>query len=185
MLLSGQLSNSNFLAEWHPIHTLSLKQLTLKTLSLIALSSSDRGQMQQLLNIENTHISNKDISFIIFERLITTKRIFKTTWSVMYLIRGPITEGFVLAFLYRTIPLRANSVTRGFGKPTQLFLYWPTHRYVKNRLYLVGQQLPFHCWNKYKNVHSTLIPRCRTIWCKGKRRNNKPNNSGWRLDQQK
>ena len=64
----------NFLAEWHPIHDLTLKQLTLKILALIALSCSDRGRTLQLLNIENTHVTANDITFVIFDRLKTTKR---------------------------------------------------------------------------------------------------------------
>ena len=47
----------NFLAKWHTIHELSLKQLTLKTVALVALSSSDRGQTLKLLNIENNHLT--------------------------------------------------------------------------------------------------------------------------------
>ena len=62
----------HFLVEWHPIHELSLKQLTLKTVALVALSSSDSGQKLKLLNIENTYLTEDSITFVIFERLKTS-----------------------------------------------------------------------------------------------------------------
>ena len=47
-----------------PDDLLSLKQLTFKTLALIAIIS-DRAQAQHLVNINKMHIADADISFII------------------------------------------------------------------------------------------------------------------------
>ena len=41
-----------FLAQWHPKESLSLKQLTLKTVALVALTSSDRAQSIHTLRVD-------------------------------------------------------------------------------------------------------------------------------------
>ena len=119
----------NFLAEWHPIHCLSLKQLTLKTAALIALSSSDRGQTIQLLNIENTHLSEEAVTF---ERLKTTKRNSRPHEVKCLTSDTPSLNvcDYVMAYMNRTIAFREKSVSKGLGNPTQLFLSWSTHRPV-------------------------------------------------------
>ena len=58
-----------YLKSLFPISSLSLKELTLKTVALIALSCSDRGQTLHLLNVENAHVSKDGITFVINERL--------------------------------------------------------------------------------------------------------------------
>ena len=50
-----------FLAGWHPPEDLSLKQLTLKTVALVALTASDRAQTIQSMDIDNIHISAKGL----------------------------------------------------------------------------------------------------------------------------
>ena len=59
----------NFLSKWHPASSLSLKQLTLKAIVLIALSSSDRGQTLDLLDVNNVEITDSGISFIVTKKL--------------------------------------------------------------------------------------------------------------------
>ena len=51
----------NFLATWHPPEELSMKQLTLKTVSLIALTASDRAQTIHAINIDHMHIGPKGL----------------------------------------------------------------------------------------------------------------------------
>jgi len=68
-----------FLKSWYPIQNLSLKQLTLKTVALIALSSSDRGQTIHLASINNMVISDEKIQFVIREKLKNTRKIIKLT----------------------------------------------------------------------------------------------------------
>ena len=55
---------------------LSLKQLTFKTLALIAITS-DREQALQSVNIKEMHIADACISFIITNKLKITKRVLK------------------------------------------------------------------------------------------------------------
>ena len=44
------------LAQWHPPQDLTMKQLTLKTVTLIALTSSDRAQTIHALDINHLKI---------------------------------------------------------------------------------------------------------------------------------
>ena len=46
------------LKSWHPVYQLSLKQLTIKTLDLIAITTLDRGQTLHLMNIKKMYISD-------------------------------------------------------------------------------------------------------------------------------
>lgn len=127
----------DLLSSWHPARSLSLKMLTLKTLGLIALSSSDRGQTIHSLDIENTHIDKDGISFLIYKRLKTSKRNFKP--KVVKCISTDYDAlnvcDYTLSYLNRTLTLRASHVDKGFPKPTQLFLSWHTKKPVtKNTL---------------------------------------------------
>ena len=67
----------NFLKSWHPIEDLTLKQLTLKTVALVALSSSDRGQTLNFMRVDRMHASQESIKFVITERLKNTRRSLK------------------------------------------------------------------------------------------------------------
>ena len=48
--------------------------LTIKTLALIALSSSDRGQTLFLLNVDNLFFYENRITFVIHNRLKTSEK---------------------------------------------------------------------------------------------------------------
>ena len=132
----------NFLKSWHPPSSISLKKLTLKTLALIAISSSDRGQTLHLLNINKVHLSPNKLSFVITDRLKTTKRVLKPKVVTCY---SSICES-LSPFLYIKEYL---SQTSKFRKPndSQLFLSWASKRpvtkatiarWLKTVLYLSG-----------------------------------------------
>ena len=60
------------------MNSLSLKQLTLKCVALLALTTSDRGQTIHKANIENMIFgSDNSVQFVINERLKTTKKVLK------------------------------------------------------------------------------------------------------------
>ena len=67
----------NFLETWHPPASLSLKQITLKIIALLAISSSDRGQTLHLANIDDMVLESDCIKFVIKDRLKTTRKILK------------------------------------------------------------------------------------------------------------
>jgi len=117
-----------FLASWHPANSLNLRQLTLKTLALIALSSSDRGQTLHALNIENTHLTAEGVEFVIFTPLKTThiRRKPKVVKCLSTQQDELNVAAYTLSYMNRTIPMRAACVKRGIPKPTNLFLSWKT-----------------------------------------------------------
>jgi len=117
-----------FIATWHPASSLSLRQLTLKTLALIAVSSSDRGQTIHAMDIENTHVTREGIEFVIFDALKTShlKRKPKIVKCISSKNGSLDVCKYVLDYMNRTLPLRAACVKRGLPKPTKLFLSWKT-----------------------------------------------------------
>ena len=65
-----------FLAGWHPMESLTLKQLTLKTAALIALTSSDRAQTIHALRTDQVHTAKdkKGLVFVVRSILKHTRR---------------------------------------------------------------------------------------------------------------
>lgn len=119
----------------HPPSSLSLKELTLKTLALIALTSSDRGQSIHLMDVEKTTCADEEVCFIIDSRLKHTRRILKPKVIKCLPCDNPALNvgQYVVAYMNRTIPLRAKRVADGFPKPTQLFLSWATKKPVSRQ----------------------------------------------------
>lgn len=125
----------NYLSELHPPSSLSLKYLTLKTLSLVALTSSDRGQTIHLMNIENTTVTEDGISFIIFDKLKHTKKVLKPKVIQCFTSDIPSLNvcDYITAYLNRTFTIRAKHVAEGKEKPKQLFLSWATKREISKQ----------------------------------------------------
>lgn len=116
------------LASWHPANDLALKNLTLKTLALIALTCSDRCQTLHAMNIEDINIDNEEISFVIHKELKTSR--YKRRPHVVTCIKSDnpalnVCE-YVQAYMDRIRTLREEAVTKGGKKPIELFLSWKT-----------------------------------------------------------
>ena len=113
-----------FLAKWHPPAALSLKQLTLKTVALVALTSSDRAQTLQALRVDMVTASPQGLEFVIFDVLKTSKRgrparvVKCVSWDAPELD----VANYVLTYINKTLVFRLRSFKKGLGKPTQLFL---------------------------------------------------------------
>ena len=113
-----------FLASWHPPSALTLKQLTLKTVALIALTSSDRAQTIHALRVDRVSITNQGLEFVIFDRLKTSRsghpaKVVKcVSWDAQELD----VAFYVQMYMNKTFNLRWRSYRRGLGKPVQLFL---------------------------------------------------------------
>jgi hypothetical protein len=122
----------NLLSQWHPPATLSMKQLTLKTVALLALSSSDRGQTLHAINIEQTDIADNTVMFIINSRLKTTRRVLKPKIVKCVNTDSPTFNvcDYILYYMNKTLGYRVAEVAKGRPKPTQLFLSWATKRPV-------------------------------------------------------
>ena len=128
----------NFLAQWHPANTLSLKHLTLKTVALIALTSSDRAQTLHLLNVENLHATpSGDLEFEVPALLKTRKgapkrglppkKVVCNSWDAAELD----VAGYVEVYVMKTLRFRMKAVNKGLPKPTQFFLSHRTGKPVQ------------------------------------------------------
>ena len=126
-----------FLARWHPIASLSMQQLTLKCVSLLALTSSDRAQTLHLLDVERVHISSQGLEFEVASLLKTRRgapkkglppKVVKcVAWDAPEL---NVAE-YIEAYMRKTLKFRIKAVRLGRDKPTQLFLSHRTGKEVQ------------------------------------------------------
>ena len=63
-----------FLATWHPPSSLSLRQMTLKTVALVALTASDRAQTIHALRSDMVEPTDKGLEIVVLDRLKTSRR---------------------------------------------------------------------------------------------------------------
>lgn len=124
------------------MESLTLKELTLKTVALIALTSSDRGQTIHLAKINRMHIDEKYVEFYITERIKTTGRILSPTTirCVSSLEESKDVAKYVLHYMEKTLPYRDET-------SQQLFISHTTYkpvcrntiaRWLKKVLHLAG-----------------------------------------------
>ena len=114
----------NFLKTWHPINDLSLKQVTLKTIALIALSSSDRGQTLHLANVKDMNVTPSKIEFVVRQKLKHTRNVLKPT--IISCVKSNVEELDVSSYVAHYIEL-----TKEFrGEEGALFLSWKTKKPV-------------------------------------------------------
>lgn len=121
-----------FLSSLHPASKLTLKQLTLKTLALIALTCSDRGQTLHLMDLNKMAYTDEGIDFVIFDRLKTTRKVLKPKVITCLKSDTPSLNvcEYVKAYLEKTECIRQEHTERGRPKPTKLFLSWATKKPV-------------------------------------------------------
>ena len=116
-----------FLKSWHPLSSLSLKQITLKTISLIALSSSDRGQTLHLASVKSMVILEDRIQFIVREKVKNTRKTIRPT--IINCLSSNIQELNVAQYVKAYIEL-----TKDFrGEDGQLFISWASKRPVSRQ----------------------------------------------------
>ena len=122
-----------FLAQWHPPATLSLKNLTLKTVALIALTSSDRAQTIHALSTDHMEFVPNGQEFNVpsllkhSRRGRPSKKVLCVEWDAPEL---NVCE-YVRCYLARTFKFRLRAVRSGRDKPVQLFLSHRTGQPVK------------------------------------------------------
>ena len=112
-----------FLKKWHPIESLSMKQLTLKTIALLALTSSDRGQTIHLTKISNMTMDGDEIKFVIKDRIKTTRRVLKP--KIVNVISCELEELNVLNYVKKYIEM-----TEEHRQSDQLFISWKSWKPV-------------------------------------------------------
>ena len=134
---------------------LSLKQLTLKTIALMAISSSDRGQTLHLASVKDMQIFNEKILFFIRDKLKHTRKIIKP--CVITCVPSTISElnvsSYVSYYIEKTQEFR--------GETNQLFISWVTKkpvtkqtlaRWLKTVLALAGIDTKFFKAHSYRGA---------------------------------
>ena len=113
-----------FLAQWHPKESLSLKQLTLKTVALIALTSSDRAQTLHALQVDCAHVSPEGLVFVVPSRLKHSRRGSSVSKVVCVEWDAPElnVSDYVLFYMNKTFKYRLK--------------YWKTHKVEAKQLFL-------------------------------------------------
>ena len=121
-----------FLSSWFPHNNLSLKQLTLKTCMLIALSSSDRAQTIHSMRVDTCVCTARGVEFPIFSKLKTSRHLRRPRVVICPNWSDPSlnVEKCVTDYMNRTIPLRCRAVRQHKPKPNQLFLSFATGKPV-------------------------------------------------------
>ena len=116
----------HLLAQWHPPQDLTMKQLTLKTVTLIALTSSDRAQNIHALDINHLKIlgNGKGMEFHVpvilkhSRKGNPAKKVLCVKWDAPELNVCKYVE----SCLWRTFKYRWKAVRLGKEKPTHFFL---------------------------------------------------------------
>ena len=124
-----------FLAKWHPKENLSLKQLTLKTVALVALTSSDRAQTIHALRVDNVHVSNDGLQFVVPSILKHSRKggpatkVDCVTWDAPELN----VADYVLFYMNKTLKYRIKSWKKYKTEVKQLFLSHRTGKPIKRQ----------------------------------------------------
>ena len=113
-----------FLAQWHPKESLSLKQLTLKTVMLVALTSSDRAQTLHALRKDQVNVTDDGLVFIVYSRLKHTRPGSPATTVTCVEWDAPELNvaDYVLYYLQRTLRFRRIAWNLNGEDVNQLFL---------------------------------------------------------------
>ena len=121
-----------FLAAWRPPEALSIRQLTLKTVTLVALTCSDRVQTIQAMRHNQVEPTKDGLEFVIYDILKTTRR--GQPPKVVKCVKWDDPEldvaYYVHKYIDRTFIFRRRSYNKGLGLPCQLFLSYQTGRPV-------------------------------------------------------
>ena len=122
-----------FLKSWHPIQQLSLQQLTLKTVTLVAVCSSDRAATLESININHSELVEDGILFPIYKLLKGHRQNRPIRVVKCSKIDDPSLDvcSYVAGYLQRTYKFRLRAVANGGEKPTQLFLSYYNGKPIK------------------------------------------------------
>ena len=119
-----------FLAGWHPKESLTFKQLTLKTVMLVALTSSDRAQTLHALRRDQVEVTDDGLEFVILSHLKHTRPGSQATKVVCVEWDAPELNvaDYVLYYMQRTLRFRRKAWSVEGKEVNQLFLSHRTGR---------------------------------------------------------
>ena len=124
-LVTGSIEKLlSFLQTWHPPSVLTLEELTMKTIALTAVFSSDRAQTLESIDINHSHVTDEGILFPIYSLLKTSKKNAPVTVVKCTKSKDPSLNvcDYIVSYLNRTFPYRVKTVAKGHPKPRHLFL---------------------------------------------------------------
>ncbi len=128
--------------KWHPLKDLDLKCLTLKTVMLMALTSGQRCQTINALNISNMQLTENRCRFEIKELLKTTRpnSHFGVVEFVAYIEEPLCVRACLREYINRTKELRGNNTKLliSFRKPHNAVTTSTVSRWLKETLRLSG-----------------------------------------------
>ena len=113
-----------FIAQWHPKESLTLKQLTLKTVMLVALTSSDRAQTLHALRTDQIDNTEDGLVFVIYSPLKHTRPGSPATTVTCVEWDAPELNvaQYVLYYMQRTLKFRRKAWRIHEKDEKQLFL---------------------------------------------------------------
>ena len=159
-----------FLKSWHPPAELSLRLLTLKTVTLVAVTSSDRAQTLNSIDIEHSSLTEDAILFPIFTLLKGSKRNRPIRVVKCHKFSDPSLNvaDYVAAYLNRTLQFRLRAVSLGLPKPRSLFLSYHTgkpvrtstlSRYILTTMQLAGIDTQVFKAHSARGIFPSLMKR--------------------------
>ena len=118
----------NHLRTWDSPDKLSLKDLTLKTIALMALSSSDRGQTLHLIKTDSMKMFDDRVEFVVSDRTKSTRKFLKPILITCVTTEDPALDValHVSHYVERTKDLRSTS-------SKQLFISYVTKKAVSRQ----------------------------------------------------
>ena len=119
----------DLLKTWFPLEDKNLKLLTLKTISLITISSSDRGQYLHLARVDKTRISEDCIEFIIGKKTKTTRKVIKPIFIKCVATNTPELNVLLCIKSY----LERTKIHRNSDESKQLFLSYKSFKPVSKQ----------------------------------------------------
>ncbi len=113
-----------YLRNWYPYSSLTLKELTLKTCMLVALSSSDRAQTIQSMRRDTCVFTGRGVEFPIFSKLKTSRHLRRPRVVVCPKSSDPAinVELCVTDYMTCSLLLRMIAANQKKSKSTQLFI---------------------------------------------------------------
>ena len=105
-----------------------LKKLTLKTLTIVSVTSSDRVQTIESIDIENSEVTENGIFFLIYSLLKCSKKNRPVRVVKCIKFDEPSLDvcSYVMAYMQKSLKYRIRDVNKGLPKPRQLFLSYST-----------------------------------------------------------
>ena len=110
------------LKSWYPYSGMTMKQLTLKTVMLVALTSSDRAQTLHALRTDQVESTEDGLVFVVFSRLKHTRPGSPATTVTCVEWDAPELNiaDYILYYMQRTLKVRiANDPRSSAGNAEQ------------------------------------------------------------------